>query len=330
MLICRTPFRISLFGGGTDYPAWYKYNSGAVISSTINKYSYITLRDLPPFFDFKYRIRYYLKEEVNCIEEINHPSVRESLKYIGYEKGIEMVHNADLPARSGLGSSSTFTVGMIHSLNALKNNLISKKQLSADAIHVEQKMIKESVGSQDQIAAAYGGLNHITFNKDDDINVQQILMSKGKYENLQENLLLCFTGFARTASDLAAVQIKETKNKSRELDEMKMICEEGLKLLSSSSAENKPIGELLDSQWKIKRGMTSQITNSLIDEIYDTALKNGAYGGKLLGAGGGGFMLFYAEKEKHQQIKEALNSKMFVPFEFESTGSSIIYYTRED
>ena len=330
MLICRTPFRISLFGGGTDYPIWYKEHNGAVISTTINKYSYITLRKLPPFFDYKYRIRYYLKEEVANVDDIKHPSVRECLKYVGNTEGIEMVHNADLPARSGLGSSSTFTVGMIHSLNALNGKLISKEQLAKDAIYIEQEMIKEAVGSQDQTAAAFGGLNYIKFSKDMDISVEPILLSKTKYRSLEDNLLLCFTGFARTAADVAKVQIEETRNRKTELHAINEICEEGLKILSSSSNDEKAIGELLNEQWHIKKKMTNKISNPMIDDIYDTALRNGAIGGKLLGAGGGGFMVFFAQKEQHKQIVDSLNSKMFVPFSFESTGSSIIHYTQEE
>lgn len=329
MIICRTPFRISFFGGGTDYPVWYKENGGSVISATINKYSYITARWLPPFFDYKYRVRYFQQEHAATLDDIQHPSVRECARYLKIEDGLEIVHNADLPARSGLGSSSTFTVGMLHTLHTLQNYMPTKRELALQAIHVEQELIGEAVGSQDQTAAAFGGLNQIKFDSVREIDVNPIIVSQERLQDLQDNLLLCFTGFARTASEVAKSQIAETPKIMNELRTMQSLCDEALSCLVNRQAPVSDLGKLLHEQWLIKRGLTKQISNDKIDEIYDTAMKCGALGGKLLGAGGGGFMLFYAPKERHAAIQDALNKKMFVPFRFEFTGSKIVYFSHE-
>jgi D-glycero-alpha-D-manno-heptose-7-phosphate kinase len=329
LIICRTPTRISFFGGGTDYPIWYEENGGTVLSTTINKYSYITVRYLPKFFDYKYRIRYYKTEEVNTIEEILHPSVRECAKFVGIQEGFEMAHNSDLPAGSGLGSSSTFTVGMLHSLYSLKSYMPTKRELAVNALHVEQDLIGEAVGSQDQIAAAWGGFNRISFGGDKRFEVDPIIMSKDKLLELQENLILCFTGDARLAPEFATQQIKETPGRTRELQDMDSLTIEALRILTNESLEIDDFGRLLAEQWKIKRSMTSKISNPGIDEIYETGIKNGALGGKLLGAGGGGFMLFYAKKKDQAKIVDSLSRKLFVTFRFENTGSKIIYYSHE-
>lgn len=329
MIICRTPTRISFFGGGTDYPIWYENNGGSVLSTTINKYSYITVRYLPKFFDYKYRIRYYKTEEVNAIDEILHPSVRECAKFVGIQEGFEMAHNSDLPAGSGLGSSSTFTVGMLHSLYALKSYMPTKRELAVNALHVEQDLIGEAVGSQDQIAAAWGGFNRISFGGDKRFEVDPIIMSKDKLLELQENLILCFTGDARLAPEFAKQQIKESPGRTRELQDMESLTIEALRILTNESLEIDDFGRLLAEQWKIKRSMTSKISNPGIDEIYETGIKNGALGGKLLGAGGGGFMLFYAKKKDQAKIVDSLSRKLFVTFRFENTGSKIIYYSHE-
>lgn len=329
MIICRTPFRISFFGGGTDYPVWYREHGGAVISATINKYSYITARWLPPFFDYKHRIRYFLKEETQTIEEIQHPSVRECARYLKVEDGLEIVHNADLPARSGLGSSSTFTVGMLHTLHTLQNYMPTKRELALQAIHVEQERIGEAVGSQDQTAAAFGGLNQIRFNGVREIDVDPIIISQERLHQLQENLLLVFTGFARTAAEVAKTQIAVTPQKAKELLTMKGLCDQALDYLTNHKTSLDDFGKLLNEQWQIKRSLTDCISNPKIDQIYHTGIKNGALGGKLLGAGGGGFMLFYAPKENQAAIQAALDEKMFVPFRFEFTGSKIVYFSHE-
>lgn len=328
MIIVRTPTRVSFFGGGTDYPSWYESHGGAVISATINKYSYITVRELPPFFPYRHRIRYYEQEEVDNLEEIRHPSVRESALFLEYDRGLEVVHNADLPARSGLGSSSTFTVGMLHALHALQGYIPTKRELAKQAIHVEQSRIGESVGSQDQVAAAFGGLNHIRF-WNSSFEVEPITISAERVETLQNHLLLCFTGFARTASEIAVEQIAKTEENSTLLKEMSSITADGLDLLRSSDFSVANFGQLLDRQWKAKRQISGSITNRELDEIYEKGIEAGAYGGKLLGAGGGGFMLFVANPELHEEIRTALGEKMFVPFRFESTGSSVVYYSHD-
>ena len=327
MIIARTPTRISFFGGGTDYPDWYKENGGAVISSTINKYSYITVRNLPPFFPYRHRIRYYEYEEANTLDEIRHPSVREVAKHLNFQGGLEMVHNADLPAQSGLGSSSTFTVGMLHSLYALQGYMPTKRELATNALVVEQERIGETVGSQDQIAAAFGGLNHIEFQRGGGFSVSPVIMDPDRLQGLQESLLLCFTGFARSASEVAKTQVSRLKENKALLEQMSSMASAGLKTLTSAKEHIDEFGELLDAQWKLKRNLSSSVTNDSLDEIYHRGRTAGAIGGKLLGAGGGGFMLFYAPKEKHNKIREALGEKMFVPFRFESTGSSIVYYS---
>jgi len=330
MIISRTPFRISFFGGGTDYPIWYEKNGGRVINATINKYCFITARYLPPFFKYKHRIRYYQHEETQKLDEIKHPSVRECAKYLKIDKGIEIVHNADLPAQSGLGSSSTFTVGLLNALHALQNYMPTKRELALEAIHVEQNLIRESVGSQDQTAASFGGLNKISFNGNKDIDVEPIIISNERRTELQGNLMLFFTGFSRNASEIAKKQIEVTPQKEKELNTIKEICVEGLKRLTDSKQSPDKFGELLGEQWKVKRSLTDKISTKEIDDIYEAGINAGSLGGKILGAGGGGFMLFYVPKNKQEKIKDALKSKLFVPFRFENTGSKIIYYSHED
>jgi len=330
MIISRTPFRITFFGGGTDYPVWYNKYGGAVLNATINKYCFITVRYLPPFFDYNYRIRYYKYEETNTLDEIKHPSVRESAKFLNIDKGIEVVHNADLPAQSGLGSSSTFTVGLLNSLYALKNKMPTKRELALNAIHIEQKLIKENVGSQDQTAAAFGGINQISFSKKDTIDVDPIIISKKRREQLEGNLMLFFTGFSRTASDIAKKQIETTNQRFNELSKMIEIFDEGLRILKNDRSDLNMFGKLLNEQWEIKRSLTNKISNKNIDQIYKAGIDAGAIGGKLLGAGGGGFMLFYVPKENQEKVKNALKSKLFVPFRFEYTGSKIIYFSHNE
>lgn len=328
MIIVRTPTRISFFGGGTDYPSWYENHGGAVISATINKYSYITVRALPQFFPYRHRIRYYAQEEVSSLEEIKHPSVRESALFLNYDGGLEVVHNADLPARSGLGSSSTFTVGILHALHALQGYIPTKRELALQAIHVEQDRIAESVGSQDQVAAAFGGLNHIRFRKSS-FDVEPITISPERLATLQEHLLLCFTGFARTASEIAVEQIAKTAENAELLQEMSAITNDGLDLFRSPDFSMAEFGRLLNHQWNAKRQMSQIVTNDEIDAIHTKGMEAGAYGAKLLGAGGGGFMLFVANPQVQPRIRAALGEKMFVPFRFENTGSSVVYYSHD-
>ncbi|KKQ68427.1 MAG: kinase [Candidatus Nealsonbacteria bacterium RIFCSPHIGHO2_01_FULL_38_55] len=328
MIISRTPFRVSFFGGGTDYPVWYEKNGGAVLSATIDKYCYITTRFLPQFFNFKYRIRYTTREEVRDISEIAHPSVRECLKFLNINNGVEMIHTGDLPAQSGTGSSSAFTVGFLNSLYALSGRMATKRQLALDAIHVEQDLIRENVGSQDQTSAAFGGFNKIEFGGERKIFVQPITIGPEKINMLQSHLMLFFTGFSRTASDIAREQIKQTPSKEKELTIMKQMVDEAVNILNGNRISD--FGRLLDESWKIKRGLTDRISNSQIDNIYDAGIRAGALGGKLCGAGGGGFILFFAPPENQSRIKEALNGFLSVPFHFESLGSQIIFHNVQD
>ena len=330
MIISRTPLRISFFGGGTDYPTFYKEYGGAVLSTSINKYSYVICRRLPPFFDYKYRIRYTQREETKTISEIRHPSVRECLNFIKLDYGVEVQHNADLPAMSGLGSSSAFTVGLLNVLYALKGELISKKRLALDAIHVEQDIIRENVGSQDQTAAAFGGFNKIEFGGRRKIMVYPLTIDPDKISFLQSHLMLFFTGFPRNASDIAGEQIKNTPSKIKELKKMMAMVEEAVKVLNGPQDRYADFGKLLHEAWFVKRGLTERITNPQIDEIYEEALSAGALGGKLLGAGGGGFMLLFAKPENRQKVRERLNKLLYVPFMFHDLGSQIVYYAPED
>mgnify|MGYP001415205352 CR=1 FL=1 len=325
MIISRTPFRISFFGGGTDYPAWYEEHGGAVLSTTIDKYSYISCRYLPPFFKYKNLIRYYIREETGSIVDIKHPSVRECLNYLNIKKGIEMSHTGDVPARSGIGSSSAFTVGFLNSLYALEGKIVDKKKLALDAIHVEQNLIKENVGSQDQTVAAFGGFNKIEFGGPEKICVRPITISEEKLNFLQDHLLFFFTGLSRDASEIAKEQIKKTPSKRKELTVMRDQVDEAVKILNGKLENIKDFGKLLNEAWKLKRSLTNLISNSTIDKIYETAIKEGALGGKLCGAGGGGFILFFAEPEVQPQIKEKLKDFLHVPFRFEALGSQIIF-----
>lgn len=329
MIITRTPFRISFFGGGTDYPIWYRENGGSVLSTTINKYCYINCRYLPPFFGYKYRIRYTLREETNSIPEIAHPSVRECIKFLNLDRGIEMIHASDIPAQSGMGSSSAFTVGFLNVLYALKGQVVTKRQLARDAIDIEQNVIKENVGSQDQVATAYGGFNKIDFGLGPEFSVHPVTIGKEKLENLQNHLMLFFTGFSRNASDIAGEQIRRTPEKKSELQTMLNMTYEAIDILNSSYSDIDKFGKLLHKSWMIKRGLTNKITNPEIDRIYTSALEAGALGGKLLGAGGGGCILFFVEPELQHKVRDKLKNLLYIPFKFENLGSQIIHYEPE-
>lgn len=330
MIITRTPFRISFFGGGTDYPVWYRENPGAVLSTTINKYCYITCRYLPPFFPYKYRIRYTKREETQLVPEIKHPAVRECLKFMDINKGIEMVHTSDIPARSGMGSSSAFTVGFLHALYALTGKMVTKRQLAREAIHVEQDLVKENVGSQDQVAAAFGGLNKVEFGGASEFYVNPVIMPESRLALLEDHLMLFFTGFSRSASEIAGEQIKNTSSKKKQLRVMGEMVDEAVNILSGPPEGIEDFGKLLNESWKLKRGLTHLITNDGIDSIYETAMKAGAIGGKLLGAGGGGFIMLFARPEDHPNIKEKLKDLLHVPFRFENLGTQVVMYATQD
>jgi D-glycero-alpha-D-manno-heptose-7-phosphate kinase len=328
MIISRTPFRISFFGGGTDYPIFYRENGGAVLSTTINKYCYIICRYLPPFFEYKFRIRYSSREETQTVDDIIHPSVRECLRYMGIEKGVDIVHNNDIPAMSGIGSSSSFTVGLLNALYALRGEMVTKRQLAFDAIHVEQDLIGEPVGSQDQTAAAFGGFNRIEFGgRKDGIFVQTIPLNDEKLEHLQSCFLFYFTGFQRYASEVSKEQIIQTPQKVKELNLMKEMVDEAIKILNGPVDKFHEFGKLLHESWMLKRKLTKLISNDSIDNIYQTAIKAGAIGGKLCGAGGGGFILLFVPPEKQDKVKDKLKELLLVPIRFENLGSHLVFYS---
>ena len=326
MIITKTPYRISFFGGGTDYPQWYKEFGGKVIATTFDKYCYISIRYLPPFFDHKYRIVYSEIESVDGINEIKHPSVKEVLKYYNCKKGLEIHHDGDLPARSGLGSSSSFTVGMINAMNALEGIYKSPYELASAAIHIEQDLIKECVGSQDQISAAYGGFNEIEFYNDGSFSVQPILINQERRKNLNNHLMLFFTGVSRFSSEVAKSQLENMKNCHSQMREIQGMVGEGLSILTNDNSSLDEFGFLLNDAWKMKSSLSRDITNSGIDDIYDIAIKNGAIGGKILGSGGGGFVLFFVKPQDQNKVKNALKSLTYVPFSFENTGSKVLVY----
>lgn len=326
MIISKTPYRISFFGGGTDYPVWFREHGGAVLSTTIDKYCYITCRYLPPFFEHKYRIVYSKIESTVNIEDIQHVSVKECLKFLNFKCGIEIHHDGDLPARTGIGSSSSFTVGLLHSLYALQGKMINKMDLAKNAIYIEQELNKENVGSQDQAAAAFGGLNKTTFLRNGDIQVEPLTISREKINNFQNHFLLFFTGLSRTASEIAKHQIENTKQKTSELKAMLQMVDESIKILNTNKLDFSEFGKLLDETWRIKKSLSHKVSTSEIDEIYEIGKRNGAVGGKLIGAGGGGFLLFFVKPEHQQKVRDSFRNLLEVPFKFEDMGSQIIFY----
>ena len=326
MIITRTPYRISFFGGGTDYPVWWKENGGAVLASTINRYCYITCTPRLSFYDFKYLVSWSEYEHVNDINEIIHPSVRECLRYIKVDHGMDVRTMGELPARTGLGASSAFTVGLLHALYRLRGVSPSPMQLAMESTYVEQEMIRENVGCQDQAMAAIGGLNKIRFNRDGTLGVDPVNLSVERSALLQSNLMLVFTGTMRSASEVAASQIDETGrgNLSDRLIKMQEMVDEGAKILSSDS-DLDDFGRLLHESWQLKRSLTSAISNSDIDDLYDGARECGAVGGKITGAGGGGFMLLYASPEAQTRIRERYSNLISVDVAFESKGSQVVF-----
>ncbi len=329
MIITSTPLRISFFGGGTDYPVWYRQYGGSVLSTTIDKSCFITCRWLPPFFEYHSRISYTKVENVNRNVDIQHPSVRACLQYLGINEGVEIHHIADLPARTGLGTSSAFTVGLLLGLYALRNQMRDKHTLAAEAIHVEQELLKEAVGAQDQVSAAYGGFNRINFHTDGSIDVTRILSAKDRISELEQHLALYFTGFSRIASEIAQEQLRVTPHKKRELDTMLQLVNEAESIVSNPNRPIHEFGRLLHESWQIKRTLTQKISNANIDEIYQAGLSAGALGGKLLGAGGGGFMLFFVPPEKREALRARLKKLLCVPFTFSAKGSDVVVYEPE-
>jgi D-glycero-alpha-D-manno-heptose-7-phosphate kinase len=330
MVITSTPLRISFFGGGTDYPVWYRQHGGAVLSTTIDKSCFITCRWLPPFFEYHSRISYTKVENVGTNTAIQHPSVRGCLQYLGIDEGVEVHHIADLPARTGLGTSSAFTVGLLHGLYALRNQMRDKHSLAMEAIKVEQEILEEAVGAQDQVSAAYGGFNRINFGTDGSVEVNRILTSPDRLKELEGHLALYFTGFSRIASEIAQEQLRLTPYKKKELDMMLQLVSEAETIVTSPTRSLDEFGHLLHESWKIKRTLTQKITNSEIDEIYEAGLSAGALGGKLLGAGGGGFMLFFVSPERREALRLRLKRLLCVPFGFSDRGSQVVLYEPEE
>ena len=326
MIITQTPFRMSFFGGGTDFPGFYQEHGGAVISTTFDKYCYVNVRHLPRFFDYSTELSYARTERVTDVEEIEHPAIREAMKYLDMHE-IRLTYEADLPARSGLGTSSSFAVGMLNAFYALKGKYADKRKLADDAIYLERTLCKESGGIQDQIAASFGGLNRIDFHAEG-YTVNPVIIAPERKAALNRNLMLFFTGFSRFSSDIQVAAEQNLKSKEAQLLEMKALVDEAEQVLTSKGNLDE-FGRLLDYTWKLKRGFTDQVSTDSIDAVYEKAIQAGAIGGKLLGAGGGGFLLFYVTPEKQSAVAGALENLLYVPFQFETAGTRVIHYTPE-
>ena len=323
MIIARTPFRISFFGGGTDYKEFYlNNNGGSVLSTTIDKYTYVSVRKLPKYFNYKNQVIYSKIESTNTVDEICHPSVRETLKYMNL-KDMRISYDTDLPARAGLGSSSSFTVGMLNAFHTLKNEIKGKRELAEEAIYIERELCSEAGGIQDQIAVSYGGFNRINFDKSG-FNVIPINIEYQRKKYLNENLMLFFTGFSRYSFEYAIEYKSNIKEKNNNLIEMRKLVDEAENILYSNTDLNE-FGKLLNYSWQLKRGISSVISTDFIDNIYKIGIKNGALGGKILGAGGGGFILFYIEKCFQKKLREELKKLKCISIKFEDIGTDIIY-----
>ena len=327
MILTKTPFRMSFFGGGTDMPEYFNQGRGSVISTTFDKYVYVTVRHLPRFFEYSTEVIYSKTERVTNTDEIVHPMVRNAIKMLDMHE-LHIAYDADLPARTGLGTSSTFAVGLLNAFHCLKGQHKSKTELANEAIKLERELCNEAGGWQDQIAASFGGLNRIDF-KDNSYSVYPIVISPERKQKLEDNLLLFFTGFTRLSSEIQNSTKATLNDKKKELDEMLKLVDEAQNVLENPERDLNDFGRLLDKTWKLKRQTGSQISTGTIDELYEKGISAGALGGKLLGAGGGGFLLFYVEKENQDKVKEALQDLMEVPFKFENSGTKVIYYSPE-
>ncbi|MEI6073129.1 MAG: kinase [Verrucomicrobiae bacterium] len=327
MIISRTPFRISFFGGGSDYPAWSREHGGAVLATAIDKYCYLTCRYLPPFFEHRFRILYSKIEAVHRVDEIEHPAVRGALQELKFTRGVEIHHDGDLPARSGMGSSSSFAVGILLALHALEGRMRSKEQLAREAIRLEQEVLRETVGSQDQVAAAFGGFNTIRFLPDGSFSVQPVLIPAVRMADLKRHLMLFFTGISRTSSDVASTFAGSLNDRAASISRFVEMVDEGLDILSCGRIED--FGHLLDEAWQIKRSLSHAVSTTAVDEAYALARGAGALGGKLLGAGGGGFLLVFTPPERRRHVEKALSHFLHVPFDFEPFGSQIVLYDPE-
>ncbi|MDZ4785879.1 MAG: kinase [bacterium] len=328
MIISRTPYRISLFGGGTDFPAWYRKHGGSVLAASIDKYCYISARYLPPFFEHKYRIVWSKVEHCCELADIQHPAVRAAIEHVDITRGLEINHVGDLPARSGMGSSSSFTVGLLRALYGLKGKMINKHDLSLESIHIEQNVLKETVGSQDQVSAAYGGFNRIDFFPNGEISVIPITIPPERVRELESHIMLFYTGIKRTSSDVNQQFVEDMSTKKRQLRVMKDLVEEAIQVLNSKH-DIREIGELLYEAWAVKRGFSTMVSNSEVDRIHDRAMEAGAIGGKITGAGGGGFMMLFVPPNRQDEVKRSLHEFIHVPAKFEFSGSQVIFADNE-
>ena len=323
MIISRTPYRISFFGGGTDYPAWFRQHGGAVLATSIDKYCYLNCRWLPPFFQHRTRVVYSRIESCRDNRQIQHPAVREVVRYLGIEQGLEIHCSGDLPARSGIGSSSTFTVGLLHALHALLGRKVDKHRLAQEAIYVEQELLRETVGCQDQVMAAYGGLRHVVFSPQGEIAARAVPLPPERLQALNDHLLLFFTGINRTASQVAQSYVCRMEDKHRQLQVLGEMVQQALEILQGDG-DLDPFGHLLHRAWLLKRSLSAQVSNPQIDRLYQQAREAGAFGGKITGAGGGGVLLLFAPPERHERIRQQLADRVHVPFRFENQGSHIL------
>lgn len=330
MIVTKTPFRLSLFGGGTDYPDWFSENPGTILSAAMSHYCFLTVKKLPPFFDHRNRVVYSQIENVNNIGDINHPSVKACLQYLEIPEGISITHDADLPAKSGIGSSSAFTVGLLNALYTLKNKSISRENLAKEAIHVEQKIIGENVGIQDQIMASYGGIQMISMGPGNNWSAKPLLLSKPYTRELEKHILLGFTGVSRHAEVQSKKQVDNIKQgvNAHYLNDIKKLAHNAINSLQRGD-DMSEIGKLMQDNWQIKKELANGITEEWIDKIYEDSLNHGAYGGKLMGAGGGGFFMFLVPPQIQKQFKEKMiDIKVWVPFKFDWHGSKVIADTR--
>ena len=327
MIITKTPFRMSFFGGGTDMESFFMENGGAVLSTTFDKYCYVNVRHLPRFFDYSTELSYAKIERVTDVNDIQHPAIREAMKMLDMHE-IRLTYEADLPARSGLGTSSSFAVGMINAFYALKGKYEDKKKLADAAIYLERELCKEAGGWQDQIAASYGGFNRINFNSDG-YEVLPLIINPERKRQLNNNLMMFFTGFTRFSSDVQKANASNKADKVNQLKEMLALVDEAEKVLVDKQSDLDEFGRLLDHTWRIKRKTGNTVSTNSIDELYDKGLKAGALGGKLLGAGGGGFLVFYVEPDKQEKVKKAMEDLLYIPFEFEDGGTRVIHYSPE-
>ena len=328
MIITKTPFRMSFFGGGTDIENYFRDNGGAVLSTTVDKYCYVNVRHLPRFFFFFSELSYSKTERVTSVEDIQHPAIRNAMKMLDMHE-IRLTYEADLPARSGLGTSSSFAVGMLNAFYALKGKYADKKKLADEAIYLERVLCNEAGGWQDQIAASFGGLNRINFTSDG-YEVLPVIISPERKKQLNNNLMMFFTGFTRFSSEMQKINNISDKEEYLQLRQMHELVDEAEQVLVDKTKDIDNFGRLLDTTWRLKRQTGSAISTGSIDELYERGIKAGALGGKLLGAGGGGFLLFYVQPEKQETVMNEMHDLMYVPFEFENGGTRVIHYTPEN